>query len=264
MKHLFKNILLVTYLLIGHTAIAQEKDTLMAPYKPGERLSYLIHYGLINAGMAVLHIEKDTVLNQDVHHIVISGWTTGLADALFKVRDKYESYVDPETDLPVKAIRNIREGRYKKYNEVTFDRKSRPDSTILHSQASGMLVVEKNIHDMLSAFFYFRKYHLPGELKKGEVIEIQTYFTDEIYPIRIRYMGTETVRTKVGKVKCYKFNPVTEVGRLFKTEDDMTIWFSRDDNFIPVKIRFELFIGAVQIDLMAHTGLSHEFKSLRK
>lgn len=264
MKYLFKNILLVISFLIGYTLSAQVKDIMVSPYKPGERLSYLIHYGLINAGMAVLYVEKDTVLKQDVNHIVISGWTTGLADALFKVQDTYESYVDPQTDLPVKAIRNIREGRYKKYNEVIFDRKSRPDSTILHSQASGMLVVEKNIHDMLSAFFYFRKYYLPGDLMKGEIIELNTYFTDEIYPIRIRYMGTETVRTKVGKVKCHKFNPVTEVGRLFKTEDDMSIWFSRDDNFIPVKIRFELFIGAVQIDLMAYTGLSHEFKSLRK
>jgi len=180
------------------------------------------------------------------------------------VRDKYESYIDPETDLPLKAIRNIIEGRYKRYNEVTFDRETRSDSTILFSQASGMLTVEKNIHDILSAFYYFRKYYLPGELKKGEIIEISTYFTDELFPLKIRYVGKETIKTKIGKVECFKFNPVTEVGRLFKTEEDMSIWFSRDDNFLPVKIRFELFVGSIQIDLIAYTGLRHEFKSLQK
>jgi hypothetical protein len=254
----------LAFFFSGVHAYAQKDTTNASPYQPGERLSYLIHYGFINGGNAVLYMEEDTLFGKDVHHIVISGWTTGLADALFKIRDTYESYVDPETDLPVKAIRDIREGRYKRYNEVTFDRESRSDSTILHSQRSGMLVVDKYIHDILSAFYYFRKYQLPPQFEKGEIIEIMTYFTDELYPIRLRYMGKETVKTKVGKVACYKFNPVTEVGRLFKTEDDMTIWFSRDDNFLPVKIRFELFIGSVQIDLMAHSGLSHEFTSLRK
>jgi len=250
--------------LISFPISAQEEHVEFSPYQPGERLSYLIHYGLIHGGNAILYMESDTLIGKNVHHLVISGWTTGLADVLFKVRDKYESYIDPETNLPLKAIRNISEGRYKRYNEVTFDRETRSDSTILFSQASGMLTVEKNIHDILSAFYYFRKYYLPGELKKGEIIEISTYFTDELFPLKIRYVGKETIRTKIGKVECFKFNPVTEVGRLFKTEEDMSIWFSRDDNFLPVKIRFELFVGSIQIDLIAYTGLRHEFKSLQK
>ena len=145
-----KIILIVVIFVVGIPALSQN-DSVVSPYRPGERLSYLIHYGIINAGNAILYIEEDTLQNQDVNHILISGWTTGLADALFKVRDTYESYVDPGSDLPVKAIRNISEGRYKKYNEVIFDRKTRDDSTILHSQASGMQVVEKNIHDILSS-----------------------------------------------------------------------------------------------------------------
>ncbi len=250
--------------LVSLSINAQEEHSEFSPYQPGERLHYLIHYGFINAGKAVLYMNSDTLSGKDVNHLVISGWTTGLADVLFKVKDRYESFIDPETDLPMKAIRDISEGRYKRYNEVTFDRETRPDSTILFSQASGMFIVEKNIHDILSAFYYFRKYYLPGDLKKGDLIEINTYFTDELFPLQIRYVGKETVKTKVGKVKCYKFNPVTEVGRLFETEEDMSIWFSRDDNFIPVKIRFDIFVGSVQVDLIAYSGLRHEFKSLQK
>ncbi len=37
--------------------------------------------------------------------------TTGMADALFRVRDIYEVYINPETELPVKSIRNISEGQ---------------------------------------------------------------------------------------------------------------------------------------------------------
>lgn len=263
MKQYYHIVLFLFFCLISFPVSAQEEDE-FSPYQPGERLSYLIHYGFINAGNAVLYLESDTLLGKNVNHLVISGWTTGLADVLFKVRDTYQSYIDPETDLPIKAIRDISEGRYKRYNEVTFDRQTRADSTILFSQASGMLVVEKNIHDILSAFYYFRKFYLPGELKKGEIIALNTYFTDELFPLQIRYVGKETVKTKVGKVECLKFNPVTEVGRLFKTEEDMSVWFSKDENFIPVKIRFDIFVGSVQVDLTAYTGLRHEFSSLQK
>ena len=68
---------------------------------------------------------------------VVSGQTTGLADALYHVRDTYESYINPETDLPVFSIRNILEGRYKRYNEVAFDHTSRSDLTLVFSDRFG-------------------------------------------------------------------------------------------------------------------------------
>ena len=68
-------------------------------------------------------------------------------------------------------------------------------------------------------------------------------------------MGAEEVRTRAGKIKCHAFNPVTEVGRLFKTEDDVTLWFSSDRNFIPVKVRFDIFVGAFIVDLVEYEGL---------
>jgi hypothetical protein len=69
------------------------------------------------------------------------------------------------------------------------------------------------------------------------------------------FAGMEEVKTKAGKIKCYKFNPVTEIGRLFKTNEDVSFWFSDDNNFLPVQIRFEIFVGAFTVDLMAYEGL---------
>jgi hypothetical protein len=93
-------------------------------------------------------------------------------------------------------------------------------------------------------------------LEKGELITIMTWFTDELYPIRLRFAGMDEVRTKVGKIKCYKFNPVTESGRLFKDENGATFWFSADENYLPVKVRFDIFVGSFTCDLSAYEGLS--------
>jgi hypothetical protein len=165
--------------------------------------------------------------------------------------------MDPESELPVKSIRNIQEGRYKKYNVVLFDHTTRRDSAILTSDLTGKHVVQKGMHDILSCFYYFRKHYLARgyPFKKGEMVTIMTWFTDELYPIKMVFAGMEEVKTKAGKIKCYKFNPVTEIGRLFKTNEDVSFWFSDDNNFLPVQIRFEIFVGAFTVDLMAYEGL---------
>lgn len=226
-------------------------------YKAGEKIYYTIKYGVITGGAASLELVNDTLNGNDVWHSKLIAKTTGLADAIFKVLDSYESFIDPATELPLKSVRNIREGRYRKYNEVLFDHKTRADSTILSSKLTGLHIAPQNIHDILSCFYYFRNYILPdgNKMKKGELITIMTWFTDELYPIRLKYIGTDDIKTRVGKIKCYKFNPVTETGRLFKTEEDVSFWFSADKNYLPVKIRFDIFVGAFTVELLSYEGL---------
>lgn len=229
------------------------------PYKSGEKITYDIHYGIINAGIATLEINSAEEDGQQAFHSYFLAKTTGLADVLFKVRDVYESYINPDTELPFKSIRDISEGRYKKYNVVLFDHTTRKDSAILTSDLTGEHIAQKGIHDILSCFYYFRKHYLASNypFKKGEMITIMTWFTDELYPIKMIYVGTEEVKTRAGKIKCYKFNPVTEVGRLFKTEEDVSFWFSADKNYLPVKIRFDIFVGAFTVDVSEYEGLAY-------
>jgi hypothetical protein len=235
-------------------------------YLPGEKVEYAIHYGVVQGGIASLELRCDTFGGKQVYHSVFLGKTTGVADAIFRVKDIYESYIDPETQLPVFSIRNIQEGRYRRYNEVIFDHHSRADSAILTSNLTGVHIADQGIHDILSCFYYFRNKHLPNyrNLKKGDMITIMTWFTDELYPIRLRYLGTDEVRTKVGKIKCLKFNPVTEKGRLFKTEDDVSFWFTTDKNFLPVKVRFDIFVGSFTAEITAYEGLKFPLEIKKK
>ena len=189
-----------------------------------------------------------------------------MADAIFKVRDIYESYMDPETELPVKSIRNISEGRYRRYNEVMFDHSTGMILQFLPAILPEYISLQQGIHDILSCFYWFRNHILPDidRLKKGEMITVITWFTDELYPIRMKYIGTEEIKTKAGKIKCYKFNPVTETGRLFKTEEDVSFWFSADKNFLPVKIRFDIFVGAFMVDMVSYEGLVYPLDIKKK
>ena len=226
-------------------------------YKVGEKVTYVIQYGPITAGSGTLELNSETLNGKEVWHSKLSARTIGMAEVLYKVLDVYESFIDPVTELPVKSIRNIHEGRYRKYNVVLFDHTTRADSSILNSDLTGIHIAPPGIHDILSCFYFFRNHILPidSNLKKGELTTITTWFCDELYPIRLRYIGIDEVKTKVGKIRCYKFNPVTETGRLFKTEEDVSFWFSADKNFLPVKIRFDIFVGAFSCEILNYEGL---------
>jgi hypothetical protein len=235
-------------------------------YKAGEKVNYSIHYGVITAGTGTLELTSENLDGKVVLHSKLVGRTTGMAETFFKLLDIYESYIDPATELPVKSIRNIREGHYRKYNVVLFDHKTRRDSSILTSDLTGIHIAPPRIHDILSCFYYFRNQILPSgnNLKEGELITIMTWFCDELYPIRLRYIGIDDVKTKAGRIKCYKFNPVTETGRLFKTEEDVSFWFSADKNYLPVKIRFDIFVGAFSVEMVSYEGLVYPLEIKEK
>ncbi len=220
----------------------------------GEHLRYVIHYGIIRGGKASLKIRPEKIDGKNLYHATLTGKTVGLFNSLYKVRDTYESFISPETLLPVKAIRDISEGNYKRYTEIVFDR----EKNEVTSTRSGVHKVPVGIHDILSAFYFARANHFNSNLKINEVVKIQTHFSDELFLLQFRFMGYETINSKIGDVKCYKFIPIVATGRAFKDEDDMTIWVSADSNRIPVRVQFDLFIGSLRCDLTNFSDFSYD------
>ncbi|MCL2073829.1 MAG: DUF3108 domain-containing protein [Marinilabiliaceae bacterium] len=240
---------------------AGEMNAQKNPFGAGEELKYSLSWGIVKAGEGVLSVKDSVLRGRKVFHLTALGYTTGVA-SIWKVHDVYESFVDTRTVQPVKSIRNIREGKYRYYNEVLF--RHGKDSTYVNCQKKGERYVTPDIYDIVSAFYIGRKKYFNDSMVEGQIIVIQTYFGHDVFPLRIKYRGIETIKTKFGRVECYKFSPVTEVGRAFKGEDDMQVWISRDDNKLPIKIRFNLVVGSFICELDSYKGLQNSFSSLKK
>jgi hypothetical protein len=249
---MYKFSLSILLILVSHTISLADfpiKDS-----EKGEHLRYVIHYGIIRGGKASLKIRSEKIDGKDLLHATLTGKTVGLFNTLYKVRDTYESFISPKTLLPEKAIRDIREGNYKRYTEIVFDR----EKNEVTSTRSGVHKVPVGIHDILSAFYFARAHHFNSKLKIGEVVKIQTHFSDELFLLQFRFMGYETIDSQIGEIKCYKFIPIVATGRAFKDEDDMTIWVSADANRVPVRVQFDLFIGSLRCDLINFSDFSYD------
>lgn len=249
----------IVLLLSSCSQISVWSQFFVPPFRDGEKLEYLLHYGPINGGMAKLTVRLSTIDKQPVFHARAEARTIGIADKIYRVKDIYESYIDVSSGLPLKAVRNISEGRYTYYDENFFNR----DSNTVSSMKVGTMKVPQGIIDMVSAIYLLRNYNMDN-LQVGDTIKLVTYFANEIYPLNLRYKGKEIIRTRFGKFRCKVFAPVTEVGRVFKTQDDMLMWISDDKNFLPLRIDFDMWVGSMRVDLVAYENLRYELKPLEK
>ena len=225
----------------------------------GENLKYSLHYGIITAGLAIITLDKESYNGNTIFHAIVKANTVGLADKFFKVLDIYESYFLPSSNLPVRTIRNIHEGNYKQYNDVGFNH----ENNTITSKLSGEHKVPENILDMVSSLFYLRRVDFTN-FNINDIIFVNTYFGDEVFPFYIVFKGREVLETSMGKFKCLKFVPVVEPGRIFKNKDDMTFWLSDDSNKIPVRVKFDMIVGSFKCDLVSFNNQKYSLSSLVK
>ncbi len=242
-------------LFLSVSLFSQEKE---GTYKKGEWLKYRIHYGIINAGYASLTVNEKKDENQDLFHFVGKGWTTGMANWFFKVRDRYESYVDKETKLPVHFIRRVNEGGYIISRDIYFDQKKNIAKIEDHKHKTEKELEAIGVQDMISAFYTLRNKDLDS-LKTGDNLELSMFFDSETVPFKLVYLGKEVIKSKFGKVACYKLRPLVQSGRIFKEKESLTFWITSDSNKIPIRIKASLAVGSIKIDLHQYKGLSHPF-----
>ncbi|WP_298494450.1 DUF3108 domain-containing protein [uncultured Algibacter sp.] len=256
-----KKLLLIYFAIISmQTVYAQQESA----FGDGEWFKFKMSYSnWLKAGNATLTVKDTKLDDKDVYHVVGKGWTTGMIKWFFKVKDRYESYFDKHTIMPYKFVRNIDEGGHTKDLEIDFDQVNNKAHVNNKKHKTKKIIDTKpNIQDMVSTFYYLRNNLEISTLKKGDEVRIDMFFDEENYGFKLKYLGEETIETDFGDVESLKFRPYVMAGRVFKEEESLTLWVSKDKNKVPLRIKADLAVGSLRADLEAFKGLKHPFKIL--
>ncbi|MFW2477857.1 MAG: DUF3108 domain-containing protein, partial [Sediminibacterium sp.] len=170
--------------------------------------------------------------------------------------DKYESYIDTTDLQPLKFIRNIDEGGYKKFENITFNKETNTAVT-----TEGVFKVPGCVQDVLSSIYYARNIDF-NKYKPEEKIPFSMFLDNEVYNLYIKYLGKETIKTKYGKFRAIKFKPLLVKGTLFEGGEKMTVWVSDDPNHIPLRIESPIIVGSVKVDMMQYRNLRYPLSSM--
>ncbi|HVZ55888.1 MAG TPA: DUF3108 domain-containing protein [Chitinophagaceae bacterium] len=231
-------------------------------FQPDEEINYIVYYNVagiyVNAGNATFTTTLERMNNRPVYHVVGDGKTNPSYDWIYKVRDRYESYIDTMTLKPVKFVRNVSEGGYKKYENVSFNHDANTAVT-----TNGVFRIPECIQDVVSSVYYARNIDF-DKYKKDDKIPFNMFLDNEVYNMYIRYLGKETVKTKYGRFRAIKFKPLLIKGTIFEGGEKMTVWVTDDENHIPVRIESPIVVGTVKVDMMGNKNLRHPLTSLIK
>jgi hypothetical protein len=252
--------LLGIFLIHAFSLFAQTAVESNYAFQPQEKISYNVYYNVIgiyvNAGTATFTTSSETMEGEDVFHVISEGSTNPHYDWIFKVRDRYESYFTNNLQ-PVKFIRNINEGKYKKYEEVTFNHETNTAIT-----KSGVYKIPENVQDVISTMYYARNINY-DQYKADDKIPFTMFLDDKVYNMYIHYIGKETIKTKYGKFNAIKLKPLLLKESVFEGGEKMTIWVTDDANHIPVRIESPITVGSIKVDLMHYENLKTPITILR-
>jgi hypothetical protein len=229
-------------------------------FKAGEQLNYKLKYGFFTAAEAIIKVEAGDKQfdGKPVYHIVADGKTAGAFDILYKVRNRYETFVDETSLQPYFYTENRREASYKHTDNVTFDHTGNKITA-----AKGVYPFKGKVFDFLSAYYFSRSIDI-SKIKVGDRFDLNYFLEDGVHTLTITYSGKEKVDCPMGKFNCLKFNPTIIPGRVFRKNSKLYLWITDDNNRIPIKAHVELVVGSITMDLTGAKGLKYPLNPLSK
>ncbi len=221
------------------------------PFVRGERLEFVLSYSFINCAKIVMEItdEKKEFRNRPTYHMIGTGKTLGGFNWLFKVDDRYESYMDDQAMFPWYAVRKVDEDGFKMQQSISY---------LQHKNVAKIegkeYSIDENAQDLLGAFYYCRTMDF-SKAKPGDIFTIPTFFDFENHNLQVKFLGKEEISTSFGKFNTLKVMPIVQEGRVFKEKEDMNIWLSDDENKVPIRLKTDLLFGHLKADLVVAKNL---------
>ncbi|TFF38427.1 DUF3108 domain-containing protein [Mucilaginibacter psychrotolerans] len=258
MKKYYIVLLLLAVFAMARAQEAQKTDEVA--FQAGEQITYKLKYGIFSAAEAVIKVENSAQKfdGKPALRIYSTATTLGTFNLLFKVRNQYQTFIDPHTLLPYYYSEERKEGGYKHSDKVIFDH----DKGEITAN-SGKYPFSGSVFDFLSAYYFARNVDVSG-LKINDKLDMRYFLEDGIHTLTITYLGKEQVKCGLGTFNCLKFNPTIIPGRIFRKNSKLYLWITDDKNRIPVKAHVELIVGSLVMDLTQASGLKYALNPVKK
>ena len=224
----------------------------------GEELTYTLYWGIIPVGHA--HVTTSWVDDEAGRRLLhIRGRTLSnkVIGKLYPVNDVVESFVEPDSFLPVRFARNLSEGRTRRHDETVFD-----FSTLKATYRSFIkdkvreFPIEPDSRDILTFMYYTRRQTFQEETAP----KFKVMADDKLYDLTTAAQKTETVRLeRYGDIPCLKMEPKAAFEGLFVRKGRMFTWVSTDSRHLLVKAWVDTPFANVKILLEKVHGPGSDF-----
>jgi hypothetical protein len=236
--------------------IANFRTIPQTAFTVGERLVFDVNYGLLTAGEAVMAVaDFDSVAGRKVYRVEFTVNSLPSFSWIYKVEDRYYTYIDVQAIVPWKFRQHIREGTYRRDFIAEFDQYRNVATT-----TEGVYPIPPYVHDIMSAFYFARTLDF-ASMNTGDGIDLHNFYKDKSHELRVRFLGRQEIEVAAGTFRTVVVEPLVKEGGLFKSEGRIVIWLSDDERKIPVRVNTKVVIGSIDTELKSYSGLAGPLRS---
>ena len=233
-------------------------QTKPAPFQPGERLTYEVSWSVFEAGTVASTLQRTLDGTKEKYTLVTTAHSQGFVSLLFNVDNEFRSVLNPQTLCSEKISKKIIEGRRRKETQIVFDAQrklavlderdlTRPHDPPKHAE----LEIPSCVEDVVDAFYFLRN----QDIQVGKPLQVAVNDGSRTYDVTLDVQAQETIQTPLGQRAAIRVEPKVFSG-LFKRKGRMLIWFSNDEQHLPLRIKFIIAVGPITATLKSVTHLA--------
>ncbi len=226
----------------------------LAPPRPGysfplkQTLTYSVDWRVFPAGIAILHFESAG----DRENLTASADTIGAINLLFHVSDRFQSSFDRAKGCTYDFNKQTIEGRRKvnstlhldyAQNRAILDEKNLVTRQTKHVESTAPACLT----DLLTGVYYASS----QPIALGHNFVIPVFDNMRVVPVTMKIEGREEIRTPLGVFKTLRVQPTADAG-VVKNRGNIWIWYTDDEQHLPVQMRARLFWGTITFRLIGN------------
>ena len=237
---------MATLLLAGQIPPAAE-DARRLPSAPGETLTYDVTWMIFPAGQVTATLARVEGGSPETYEVITTARSQGFVSLLYNVQNEFRSRFDPQTTCSKQILKKINEGRRHRDTRIVFDgtRKlaildesdpTKPDAPHKHAENE----IPSCVTDVITAFYFVRR----QPLRVGEQIRLPINDGAKTYEVSVEVQAREQIQTPLGTRAAFRVEPKV-FGGLYTRKGRMLIWFSDDDQHLPLRIKASITVGTI-------------------
>ena len=269
MKKLFFAVVVLA-LVTALTSFFSSSDCDIAnnAFSSGEELVYKASYNWgfiwLDAGSVTFKTELSEHKGIPCYKLSGTGGSFPSYDWIYKVRDRFECWVDSTSLRPYRYIRDVNEGGRTFYNECYFNFNKQKAYCVTQEKKKTPRLDTVNIFpcslDPLSMIYYSRNADF-SKCKVNDTIPITLFLDNVNYNLYLRYLGKAQLKLDAGTFNCIKFSPKLVAGTIFKGGEGMTVWATDDANRIPLYVEAPILVGTVKATIIGWKGIKNKMEA---
>lgn len=219
-------------------------------FPANQTLTYSVDWRVFPAGIATIHLEQAG----DMERIVATGQSIGAVNLLFRVNDRFESYLNRQTGCSTSFNKLLQEGRRQVNSTLRFlysqskqvlDEKNLVKGTDKHQEAP----IPPCVTDLMSAIFYGGS----QPIAQGESFHVPLADGMRVVDVTMKAEAREQITTQAGTFQTIRVQPSAAAG-VVKSRGNIWIWYTDDNRRMPVQMRARLFWGTLTLRLTKVEG----------